>query len=363
MPKADMQITPESPLPQEIWPQQAILRHTGSLLSANEQVVASYDLEQQTNLEYYRPLSDIEPIKNRATRPFELDYRTLSTLDIINGMGVALGDSIIGLTALYALKTYHPQLDITLYRPSRAPVYVDTLYQHAQALIANTQPLPQPLSYFASRWRAPRTACIDLGNQVFWPDFAHMPMIDFFFHALGVNPDRIPATLKSNHWLQQLALPALPAHWQQQPFVLFCHTASTPIRSIPSAQRPRLVEALWQQYQLPVLGFGPIEHAHYVDISSLSTDTLDFLAWIKQASFLLTIDSAAVHAAAGFDIPTRAIFSTIPPRLRVRDYAKCEAVLLPLEQLSHLHASSDTRALAALEQAYEQLEIKELFDL
>lgn len=363
MPKADMQTTPESPLLQEFWPQHAILRHTGSLLSADEHVVASYDLEQQARLEHYRPLSDIAPIKNRAIRSFELDYDTISTLDIINGMGVALGDSIIGLTALYALKTRYPQLEITLYRPALAPVYVDTLYQHAQMLIANTQALPQPLSYFASRWCAPRAACIDLGNQVFWPDFAHMPMIDFFFHALGVNPDSIPAALKSNHWLQHLALPALPAYWQQQPYVLFCHTASTPIRSVPTTQRPRLVEALWQQYRLPVLGFGPVEHAHYVDISTFSTDTLDFLAWIKQASFLLTIDSAAVHAAAGFDIPTRAIFSTIPPRLRVRDYAKCEAILLPLEQLSHLHASSDARALAALEQAYEQQEMKGLFDL
>ena len=81
-----------------------VLFHQGSLLTPDGQVVASYDIEQQQFTGPYFSLYGEDSIRNAAVRAFRLDYRAASVVQVINGMGVALGDSIIGLTAIEALR-------------------------------------------------------------------------------------------------------------------------------------------------------------------------------------------------------------------------------------------------------------------
>ena len=50
------------------------------------------------------------------------------------------------------------------------------------------------------------------------------------------------------------------------------------------------------------------------------------MAWIKGASVVVGTDSAAIHIAAGFDVPTLAFFVSIDPQLRTRDYPACRVV-------------------------------------
>lgn len=142
--------------------------------------------------------------------------------------------------------------------------------------------------------------------------------------------------------------------------MLFCSTASTPIRSIPAELRPEFVDRLWQEFGLPVVGFEAIDHPHFVDVRALSPDTGSFIAWVKGARFLLTADTAAVHIAAGFDVPTMAFFTTIPPELRVRSYPLCRALALDLRGLTGVHASSREHDLSLLREAYRLLAASEL---
>jgi ADP-heptose:LPS heptosyltransferase len=75
---------------------------------------------------------------------------------------------------------------------------------------------------------------------------------------------------------------------------------------------------------------------------------------------MLTSDTAAVHIAAGFDVPTTAFFTTVAPELRVRDYALCEPVTLPLPELRNMQASDRAQDLARVKSAYEQTLAREL---
>lgn len=324
------------------------LTHRGGLLSTDGKVVASYDLEQQDRVTgLYHSLADAPGILNAAVKPFQLAYRNVPVVHVINGMGVALGDSVMGLTAFEALRRENPDLCCMMYRPGRAPAHTDVLYQLAAGVVADMRWLP-----WALRDLSASECVIDLGNQLFWSEFATLPMIDFFLWALGVDPASVPAEAKRNDWLKRLCLPDLATDLPSGGYVLFCSTASTPIRSIPPELRREFVDRLWQTFRLPVVGFEPIDHPHYVDVRALSPDTGSFLAWVKGARFLLSADTAAVHIAAGFDVPTTAFFTTIKPELRVRDYPLCRAVALDLPGLDGVHATSRAQDLAMLEEAY-----------
>jgi hypothetical protein len=329
-----------------------VLFHQGSLLTPDGQVVASYDIEQQQFTGPYFSLYGEDSIRNAAVRAFRLDYRAASVVQVINGMGVALGDSIIGLTAIEALREFNPDLHAIIYRPAKAPGYVDELYHLAAGIIAEIRWLPWRLANLTEP-----QPIIDLGNHLFWPAFANMPMIDFFLWALGVDPNLISPELKANRWLERLCLPVISAPGPGKDYVLFCHKASTPIRSIPQAMHLTLVEWLWQRFHCPVLGFTPVEHPHYQDISRFTTDTAHFLSWFKHARYVLTSDSAAVHIAAGFNVPSLAIFTSIKPERRVRDYPLCQPLRLEIPALDNMHASARPQDIALVEQAYQQLDL------
>jgi hypothetical protein len=326
------------------------LTHAGSLLAPDGRIVAPYDLEQRdAEIGEHLPLTGQPGILNAAARPFHLDYATIRVAHVINGMGVTLGDSIIGLTALDAIRHAHPQVRFVVYRPELAPPYVEQLYALAAGSLIDTRPLPWPLADIP----ADETR-IDIGNQLFWPGFMSLPMIDFFLTALGVVPASVPSSCKANHWLRKLPLPLLPQAWRDQLYVLFCPTASTPIRSIPRGVRSALVSRLFDQFGLPVLGFGPVDHPRYVDVTASSTSTAHFLAWVRQARSVLTSDTAAVHIAAGFDVPTTAFFTTVAPDLRVRDYPLCRPVTLDLPELRNVQASDREQDIVRLNAAYQQ---------
>ena len=332
------------------------LTHPGSLLAPDGHIIAPYDLEQRdAEIGEHVALASQPGILNAATKPFELDYSKIAVAHVINGMGVTLGDSLIGLTALAAIRHAHPQTRFLVYRPELSPPYVEQIYALAAGEFIETRRLPWPLAALPSG-----DTRIDLGNHLFWPDFMSLPMIDFFLGALGVPPERVPSANKANRWLQTLELPHLPEAWRDQPYVLFCPTASTPIRSIPQPVRAALASRLFERFGLPVLGFGPVDHPHCVDIAATSTNTAHFFAWIKHARYVLTADTAAVHIAAGFDVPTTAFFTTIAPELRVRDYPHCQAVTLNLPEMRNVQASDREQDVARLNAAYETLVSGEL---
>ena len=313
------------------------LTHAGSLLSADGEIVAPYDLEISGDAASgYVPL----PVHHAD----HVDYARASHVHLINAFGVTLGDSIVGLTALYALKRLHPHLEFTIYRPARAPRYVQRLYELASPMFGEIVDLPVPFASLRDD-----ALKIDIGNHLFWPQFASMPMIDFFLWALGLNPADIPAHDKRNRWMMDLPLPHAPA----LEYTLLCPTASTPVRSIPESARAKIVDRMWKEFGLTVCGYGTVNHPHYQDISKQSRDTDAFFAWIKHARYVVTSDTAALHIAAGFDVPTTAIFTTIAADLRARDYTNCVSIELDMPHLQGVHASAREGDLDALERAYQ----------
>jgi hypothetical protein len=273
-------------------------------------------------------------VRHFHRRPFAWRPPENDELHVLNGMGVTLGDSIIGMNALAWLKARHPRLHIHLYRTPHAPPFVERLYAMARHIVFRVSYLPVPAAGLPDE-------VVDLSDFLHWPAFDREPMVDFFFRGLGMVAEDVPAAAKANRWLAQLPLPPLPPAWRGRPYVLLCDRASTPLRTLPQAQAAGLADRVWQAYRLPVCGLHPVAHSHFHDISAHSHSLDRYLAWVRGASVLVGVDSSAIHVAAGFDVPTLAFFVSIDPALRVRDYPRCRAVDLRSPLTQGLHASDD----------------------
>jgi hypothetical protein len=279
-------------------------------------------------------LSSRRDVRHAGRRPFHWRAPASKKLYVLNGMGVTLGDSIIGMNALAWLKTRHPSLRIHLYRTPHAPAFVERLYQLASHIVESVTHLPTPLETLPEE-------IVDLSDFLFWPAFACEPMVDFFIRGLGIALEAVPASAKANRWLSDLLVPLIPTPWTACSYVLFCDQASTPLRTVPPEHAATMVDRIWHQYGLPVLGFHAIPHPHYQNISAHSCNLDQYIAWVKGASAVIGTDSSAIHIAAGFDVPTLAVFVSIDPSLRTRDYPNCRVFDARTELTRGLHESSD----------------------
>lgn len=264
------------------------------------------------------------------------DFDRIQTLLVINGFGLALGDSIIGLTALLALLKRYPHLHITLWRSCSCPDYVEAIYQLAQAQIPHLQVvhLPQPVQ--ASR---NFDAVVDMSDFLFWEDFNQLPMVDFFLHAMGLNPLTVESANKRNLWLQQCVAPA-PA--SDSPYVLFCPQSSTPLRTIPQHLHADMVDAISRSTGLPVWGFDTVQHPHYRNVRGWSTRLEGLLRLVAGARHVYCTDTAIVHIADGLNVPCSAWFISINPKLRTRDYPLCSSYWLGQDSpLAGLHETTN----------------------
>ncbi len=251
-------------------------------------------------------------------------------LHVINGMGVTLGDSVIGLQALHVLKTRNRGMRIHVYRSPYTPE-LNRLYRRVPFL-ETVADLPVPLEAFAGG------AVVDLADFVFRPAFARTPMIDYFLAALGVDPRRVGPWEKNPDWLRELRLPSLPP---RPGYVMFCPRASTPLRSIPPPARRALVDAVCRHWPGDVLGFGRVDHPRYRELSGSSSSLGTYLAWLRGAAAVVTTDTSSLHIAAGFRLPTLAYFVSIAPPLRSGYYPTVSPVDLVHEELRGLHSSND----------------------
>ena len=308
-----------------------------------------YDLPHLPKLKAkWSRLSSKREVRHFQRRAFKWRLPDSDELHIVNGMGVTLGDSIIGMNALAWLKTRHPRLCIRLYRTPHAPVYVERLYALARPIVAHVSYLPVPVNGLPDD-------AIDLSDFLYWPAFDSEPMVDLFIRNLGMSPHTVPASAKCNRWLSQLRLPMLPARWRDLTYVLFCDSASTPLRSVPPEFLYAMVDRIWHAYGLPVCGFQPILHPHYQDVSAHSRSLDQYLAWVRGAGVLVGVDSSAIHAASGFGVPTLAFFASIDPLLRVRDYPLCRVLDLRTSVTQGLHESNDPGVLLEVKRIWRRV--------
>lgn len=319
----------------------------GSWIDGKGFITCSYDKTKVNNsIEDLKPLRN-EFVKNYALNKFELDIKKTDKLCIINGMGVTLGDSIVGLSCLYTLKKIKPSLKITIIRPKETPSMVESVYKYFLGITHDSiLSMPRKLDTIKA------DTIIDLGDQIFRNRFNEVEMHDYFYESLGMgfvqNVD-----LKSNEFLKEMRLekPFL----KHSRYVLFSPYASTPVRSIPSDFHGKLIKKIYSERKIPVLGFSKIEAPNYEYIGDHIKTTKDFIQIIAHSDFLLTVDSSAMHIAAGYDVPTRAIFSTIEPKLRSIYYKNCEAIYIGKSDLSNIHESEDKLILERVKEYFRAI--------
>ncbi|WP_434462218.1 glycosyltransferase family 9 protein [Serratia plymuthica] len=309
----------------------SLLTYTGSLLLDGRYIVSPYGVSKE------QPGGDISPlcnsiVQNNAISKISVDYSKAKTLLIINGLGVTLGDSVVGISALHAIKNINPNIIIRVIRPEKCSNYVNEVYTLASHIINDIYFMPFDISNTEDA-----DLIIDIGNQLYWDDFNKLEMHDFFLRNLGLEHNLVPVEFKNNTWIKNSVLEDI----NLGEYVLFCPHASTKIRSIPQQYHYKIISYLSDTFKIKVLGFSDVCHKNYTNISELSKNTAYFASIIKHSKYLYTCDSAALHIGAGFKIPTTCIFTTVKPEFRSLYYNNCESVYIGNDMTEGIHNSED----------------------
>lgn len=321
----------------------SLLTYTGSLLLDGRYIVSPYGISKSSPGGNISPLSNAI-VHNNAINKISVDYSNVKSLTIINGLGVTLGDSVVGISALHAIKKINPNIVIRVIRPENCPNYVNEIYTLTKNIITEIHFMPFDISKAAEA-----ELIIDIGNQLYWEDFNKWEMHDFFLRNLGLERNFIPIEIKSNAWLKNAPLNDI----NLGDYVLFCPHASTKIRSIPQQYHKKIISELSDKFKVKVFGFSDVHHENYTNISELSTSTSRFASIIKHARHLYTCDSAALHIGAGFDIPTTCIFTTVKPEFRSLYYTHCESVYIGNDKTVGIHNSEDVNLINSICKEFE----------
>ncbi len=168
---------------------------------------------------------------------------------------------------------------------------------------------------------------IDLRDFAFDPAFRGVAMIDFFLARLGLDPARVPATLRRNAWLAPRLRPVPPGRG----YVLVCPRTSMRLRDMPEALHADLLHWLAAHAGRAVLTQGtPVAGSH---AAPPAEDFAALCALVGGAALLVSADTAMVHLADACSVPTLALFTTHRPEWRVRDYPRCRALHFPVPGL------------------------------
>jgi len=263
----------------------------------------------------------------------------VSGLLILNGFGLSLGDSLIGLQALHAARQLGRITGrVILRRGPGLSAMVDALYGLCRfAEIEHGDP---------SELTAHLGPVIDLRDLAFDPRFAGVAMIDFFLARLGVAPATVPATLKRNLWLARCVPRPAPGG-----YVLICPRSSMALRDWPEDVHRAVVAEVLQRHPGPVLTQGPWQDdwPHRLARAPRAETIEQLCALVAGASAMISTDTGMLHLADAFDVPCAAVFTTHRPDWRVRDYPHCHTVRVVadgLEGLEFLRGPGDLASIA-----------------
>ncbi|MGH7057622.1 MAG: glycosyltransferase family 9 protein, partial [Acetobacteraceae bacterium] len=276
------------------------------------------------------------------SRDSRLMHGRCPRLAIINGFGMTLGDGIIGLTALSAALSagvLGRRRPLLVRKPLFGRGLVNALYR-AAAPFADVTWLP-----YRARARAPFETRVSMREFAFDPAFRGVAMIDFFLRRLGADPSAIAAAQKRNRWLARAITPRPPPGLPQR-YVLVCPRASIPLRTMPEAVHACILADLLTLQELPVVTQGrPAAHARLIYCPACRS-LAELAGLVREAALIVSTDTAMLHLADAWSVPTLAFFVTHDPEWRVRDYPFCTAVRLPARLPPALEFPRDDRDLA-----------------
>ena len=247
-------------------------------------------------------------------------------LAILNGFGRSLGDSLVGLQALSVAQTLAAMPVPVLVRRHYGRPLVDQMYKLAD--FAEVTNVPDDLPDTAPEGSG---EVIDMRDFAFDPAFCATSMIDYFLSRLGLEPHRVPATLKRNAWLRPRIRTTRPPGLSS-PYALVCPGSSMPMRDMPPDMHALVLERLTAVPELLVVTQGRSSLDGVTCLPSF-TDIEDLCSLVAHAEMIVSTDTAMVHLADAFDVPVFAVFTTHRPQWRVRDYPGCDALYLPVPEL------------------------------
>lgn len=270
-------------------------------------------------------------------------------LVILNGFGMTLGDGVIGLSALAAAErtgALAGRAPVLVRKPLFGRRLVNQLYEVARPLAATV--------WFPYRPARPRAfeKHVDIREFAFDPEFRRVPMIDFFLQRLGVDTTGVPSAAKRNLWLARALAPRPPRQLPAR-YILVCPRAAMALRCMPASFHTKVLENLLAMQALPVITQGRPPFAHRRLIWCPAVASLAELAGlVSRARLIVSTDTAIVHLADAWSVPTLAFFVTHRPEWRVRDYPFCRAIHLPADLPPALEFARDAADLAIAKAAW-----------
>ena len=168
---------------------------------------------------------------------------------------------------------------------------------------------------------------VELRDVAFDPAFRGAAMIDFFLTRLGLDPAQVAPARRRNAWLAPRVRP-VPA---RRGHVLVCPRSSMALRDMPARLHADLLRWLAAHAGRPVLTQGP--PAPGIEAAPRAADFPALCALVAGAAAVVSVDTAMLHLADAFAVPTLALFTTHRPVWRVRDYPLCAALHFPVPGL------------------------------
>ena len=240
-------------------------------------------------------------------------------VDVLNGFGMTIGDSLIGLQAATFLSD---RADLVLWRPN-ADLHPGLARVYELAGF-ETQQLPIPVADFGPT----RGLWLDLSDYALRDGFGSANMLDYFLERLGIEPASIPAASRAPSWLAR-ALPRPPAPPLDEPYVLVAAGSSQPIRSVPAIEARALASAIIDRTGIRVAGLGfDLDHRRFSKADAWTPDFDSFAGLIASAESMISADSAPVHIAAAYNVPTLGLFTKIDPDKWIKGYSTVSGLLL-----------------------------------
>ncbi|WP_417551934.1 glycosyltransferase family 9 protein [Marinomonas fungiae] len=239
---------------------------------------------------------------------------------LVNGFGHNLGDTLLGCRALAVfiglLKTQLSEFTLDILVSYFVPAAIrDWLaaFPEVDQMVTLSPTLVEFCDY---------DGYLDV-SDVFATDWLEtMPTVDAFLLAMGINPDSVMAEQKRNRITLKATSSAQIDAWlsvyrsQESKLCYLAHSASVPLRSMPTDFVRKLVDRLLgqcpQMTLIADLDFA-YQHPRLIPVADHLPTVDDLAALIDKVDMVICVDSLVLHLSDALSCPTLCISATLSP--------------------------------------------------
>lgn len=298
---------------------------------------------------------------------------------LINGTGTMLGDTLIGSSVLEQilgyLKTQGFEITVDVYAAWNARLGVEELWRRNPLIhkVHDSSPTIKELQAYDAYW--------DYSELLIMPSFGLLHHADFFYLHFGINPNTVSDRLKLvKYRINRLQFEKVREYLDEKtnnlPVIFLQFQASTPARSIPEPVFVQILKRLARMPQIKVVitsrypkGLSNFERSQIINLSSYTEKNLErYFAVITLSNYVITVDTLALHLAAGARKPGIGLFSISDPALLLKYSPQIKGLLIPnAKELpywnKHKHDANWELHKGAYEKAWEDLDLPTVINL